>query len=362
MGLDTQGLFERLQRIANPVGPSGFERLALDAWQADAEGIGGGSTVTRHPAGGVEVRTPNEAEDEQLNAGGKPEPRWPARLITGHIDEIGVVVTGADSTGCLFFKPIGGWDPTVLSGQRITLMTRVGPIRGVIVRKGVHLMDLEERKTLKMENLFIDIGALTQEEAEERVRPGDHGVIDASLERLGDELVLGRALDNRIGAFAVLEAARRVSRPLDVPLVALATTGEEIGWQSSGAGIAGSTRRFAEAVVVDMGFESGHPDFPARKAGERKFGTGVTFHRGGALSEDMFEKMEAIAEARGIPRTIRAINGYSGTDSDGISRSGCPTTLVSIPIRYMHTPCEIARLEDIEALVSLLVGFAESPR
>jgi putative aminopeptidase FrvX len=346
MSMPHEGLYQRLEKISNPIGPSGFERAVLDAWQEEAGTIKGG-TLARFPVGGVQVRL--------------GETHATPRLITGHIDEIGVIVTGFDASGCLRFRTIGGWDPSVLCAQRIVLVTRKANLRGVVVRKGVHLMEGDERNKITLDNLWIDIGCKSKEEAQQIVRPGDFGVIDARLERFGADFVLGRALDNRVGAFAVLEAARRCSSGvLDRPLVALATTCEEIGGQSSGAGIAGITQRFHEAVVVDMGFESGHPDFPTKTAGERTYGSGVTLHRGGALSEDMFEKLEAIAERDGIPYTIRAIAGYSGTDADGISRSGCPTTLVSVPIRYMHTPCEMARLDDIEALVGLLVAFASA--
>jgi putative aminopeptidase FrvX len=138
----------------------------------------------------------------------------PRIMLAGHIDEIGVMVTHIDDEGFVYFEGVGGWDSQVLVGQRIRLLTRKGHVMGVVGKKPIHLMKNEEKdKVSKIEDLWIDVGAKDRAAAAARgVRVGDAGVIDSSLVELGDDLIASRSVDNRIGAYIVLEALRLLAR------------------------------------------------------------------------------------------------------------------------------------------------------
>ena len=132
----------------------------------------------------------------------------------GHIDEIGLIVTHIDEQGYLWFRGVGGWDAQILVGQRVVLDTRAGKVTGVVGKKPIHLLREEERKKVaEVRDLHIDIGARDGEEARERVRVGDVAVIDADPVELPNGRLVSRALDNRLGSFVALEAARLVARP-----------------------------------------------------------------------------------------------------------------------------------------------------
>src|SRR4051812_49774327 len=134
-------------------------------------------------------------------------------MFAGHIDEIGVMVTHVDDDGYLSFDTIGGWDHQVFVGQRIILLGRAGQVTGVVGKKAIHLMEQEEReKVSKVENLWIDIGATSRAEAEARIRIGDPGVLSAGVIEFPNGRLVSRCIDNRIGAFVVLEALRLLAK------------------------------------------------------------------------------------------------------------------------------------------------------
>lgn len=152
-------------------------------------------------------------------------------MLAGHMDEIGLMVSHVTDSGYLYARPIGGWDGQILPGQRVWVQTKTGRVLGVIGRKPIHLLDEEDRKkVVKVEDLWIDIGAESKADALKKVEIGDPIVLAHNPDRLSDDLLVARGVDDRIRAFVVLEALRQLKalKP-KAAVFAVATVQEEIG-------------------------------------------------------------------------------------------------------------------------------------
>src|SRR5688500_12270814 len=204
------------------------------------------------------------------------------------------MVAHVDDEGYVYFDGIGGWDSQVLVGQRVLLLTRAGEVRGVIGKKPIHLMKQEERdKVSKIRDLWIDVGAKDKAAADEMgVRVGDSGVIDTQVLRLGEDLIASRAIDNRIGAFVVLEAVRLLSekKKLRACVSAVATTQEEIGYSGGGARSSAYRLDPQVAIVVDVTFASDAPGIEKKEVGEHKLGGGPVITRGSAANAAVVDR------------------------------------------------------------------------
>jgi endoglucanase len=237
-------------------------------------------------------------------------------------------------------------------------------VPGVIGKKAIHLMQEEERtKASKMKDLWVDVGASSLDEVHGLgLRVGDPMVLDQGMIRLAGDRIASRAIDNRIGAFVVLEAARMlagVEGRARAAAFAVATTQEEIGYQGGGARSSAYELRPDVALVVDVTFSTDVPDVPKKELGDHKIGGGPVLSRGSAAHPVVFERLVDTAEREGIPFTIQASPRSTRTDADSIhlTRSGVPTGLVSVPNRYMHSPNEIVSLADLENTARLLAAF-----
>jgi endoglucanase len=283
-------------------------------------------------------------------------------MLAGHLDEIGVMVMHIDDDGFLHFDAIGGWDSQVLVGQRILLDGRDGPVTGLVGKKAIHLMKNEERdKVSKITDLWIDIGAANKAEAEARVRIGDAGVIATSVVELPGGRIASRSIDNRIGAFVVLEALRMLSQ--DAPqasVTAVGTTQEEISYTGGGARSTAFALEPDAAIVVDVTHATDFPGAEKKEQGDFKLGAGPVISRGSAVNRVVFEQLVAAAEAEGIAYRIEAAPRATHTDADSIytARRGVATGLVSVPCRYMHSPNEMVALEDLDRAARLLAAWA----
>ncbi len=288
----------------------------------------------------------------------------PRILLAGHIDEIGIMVSHIDDSGYLFFQVIGGWDTHVLVGQRVRLLTADGDVIGVVGRKPIHLIDHDERQqACKLKDLWIDIGAKDRKEALKRVQVGCAGVLDAPLYEFPHRRIVCRSLDNRIGTFVVLETLRLLAEAQERPIAsvaAVATTQEE----TSAAGAKTAAFRFDPHVslVVDVTWATDQPDSNKKEHGNVKLGGGPTLSRGAANSPLVYQRLVDIAEREHIPYSLQITPRYTGTDADAIynARAGVATGLVSIPLRYMHTPNEMVDLADVEHTIQLMVAFVHS--
>jgi endoglucanase len=282
-------------------------------------------------------------------------------LVMGHIDEIGLIVTHIDDEGCLWFRAVGGWDAQILVGQRVLLDTAEGPLTGVVGKKPIHLLREEDRKKVAdIRDMHIDIGARDGEQARERVLIGDVAVIDAQPAELPNGRLTSRALDNRLGSFVALEAARLVAEAGGArwELTSVAVAQEEITFGGS------RTSAFSlepdAAIVVDVTHATDAPGIDVKESGKHELGSGPVLTRGSIVNQRLFELLLATARAEKIPFTVEAAARSTGTDADAVhlSRGGVPTAVVSIPIRYMHSPVELVQLDDVHAAARLIAAAA----
>ena len=288
----------------------------------------------------------------------------PTLLMTGHMDELGLIIKYVDDKGFLYFDTVGGFDLSTISGRRLSIMTDNGVVKGVTGRRAIHLLDDEEKKQLpKKHNIWIDIGAKSKKEALKRIRIGDVGVYDQAFELMTGSIGIARAFDNKSGCYVVCEALRRLSKDreqLQARVVSVATSQEEIGCRGARAIAGGIQADFA--IAVDVGHATDHPECDNRRFGENILGNGPILTRGANANPVMFRKLVEIAEANNIPYQVEADPRPTATDGRELQMGpgGVPTAVVSIPLRYMHTPSEIVDLEDIENTVRLLVAYAKS--
>ncbi|MEO8635400.1 MAG: M42 family metallopeptidase [Gemmatimonadales bacterium] len=335
-----------LKQLLDSPGPSSFELRPARAWRAEAG----------HFADRVEA-------DVSGNSFATVNPdASPRIMLAGHIDEIGVMVTYIDDEGYLSFEPVGGWDHQVFVGQRVQLLGTAGPVDGVIGKKAIHLMDKDDReKVSKAEDLWIDIGASGRAEAESRVRVGDPGVLAATVLEFPNGRLVSRSLDNRIGAFVVLEALRLLSTDRPAARVsAAATTREEISYTGGGARPGAAVLAADVAIVVDVTHATDYPGVEKRRHGDYKIGGGPVLTRGAAMNPVVFDLLVSSAEAEGIPYTVEGAARQTSTDADNIFTAlrGIATGLVSVPLRYMHSPNEMVALDDVERTARLLAAFS----
>ncbi|MDQ6812033.1 MAG: M20/M25/M40 family metallo-hydrolase [Actinomycetota bacterium] len=330
-------------------GPSGYESAPAAVWLAAASAF---ATVSTDVLGTPLALVPAKHGARQ------PPPRL---LVMGHIDEIGLIVTHIDDEGYLWFREVGGWDAQILVGQRLIVDTRDGPLKGLVGKKPIHLLrDEDTKKVADIREMHIDIGARDGAQARERVRIGDVAVIDAQPAELPNGRLTSRALDNRLGAYVALEAARLVAQAggAQWELAAVAAAQEEItlgGSRTSAFALAP-----AAAIVVDVTHATDAPGIDVKGSGKHELGSGPVLSRGSTLHDGLFELLHQTAEAEQIPFTIEASARSTGTDADEVhvSRGGVPTGLVSIPIRYMHSPVELVQLDDVAACARLIAAAA----
>lgn len=330
-----------LKKLLDTPGPSGFESAPARVWRGEASKF----AKVRGDVAGNSIA--------EINPNGSP-----TIMLAGHIDEIGVIVTYIDDDGYAYIGPIGGWDPQVLVAQRIRFLGRNGDVFGVVGKKPIHVMKSEERdKASKMTDLWVDIGAASKKEAEKLLSVGDPGVIDSKSMEFPNNRLVSRSIDDRIGAFIVLEALRRYSeKPGAAHVVAVATTQEEIGYRGGGAGICATCLGPQMAIVVDVTFATDHPQIEKKEIGEAKIGGGPVFARGSIISPVVFNLLRKTAEKKKIPYAVHAAGRDTSTDADAIhiAREGVATALVSVPNRYMHSPNEMVSLVDVDNIATLL--------
>lgn len=281
-------------------------------------------------------------------------------LLSGHIDEIGLIVSTISEEGQLYFKPIGDWDPAVLVGQRVWIK---GTIPGVIARTPVHLLSDEERhKVCELYEMSIDVGVSTREAAERLVEVGDEAVLHGSLIRLGESTVVARGLDNKSGAYVVAETLRRAKDRLrpEVGIFAVGAVQEEVGYRGAASAGFGITPQIGIAVDVSHAsdYQQAHSGHLARVA----LGKGPVIARGANVNPVVYRLLRKAAEDASRPFQLEAEGESSYTDAAALQTSGAgvATGLIGIPLRYMHSPCEMLNLDDLEACVDLLVDFCLS--
>jgi putative aminopeptidase FrvX len=335
--------YDFLKRLLSTPGPSGYEEAAAGVWREEAAKF-------------ADVRGDRMGNSfATIGTGGSPK-----IMLAGHIDEIGVMVTHIEDSGLLRFTGVGGWDSQVLVGQRIRLLTGSGEVVGVIGKKAIHVMEPEERKKVsEIKGLWIDVGAKDGDEARGMVRVGDAGVLDQDLVEFPNGRISSRSVDNRMGAFVVLEALRLLSEEenLNAEVVAVACVQEEIGLYGARGASFGLDPH--AAIAVDVTHATDTPGVSKDQNGDHALGSGPVIARASNLSPVVSGGLIEAAEAAGIPYTLQADSRSTGTDADAIQfqRAGIATGLVSCPNRYMHSPNEMVDVEDVENCARVIAAY-----
>ena len=290
-------------------------------------------------------------------------PQAPLRvMLAGHCDQIGLIVQHIDDEGFLYVQPIGGWDPEVLIGQRMTVWTAGGPVLGVIARKPIHLLTEEERKQApKMKDLWLDIGAANKEEAQKMVRIGDSVTVELGFRTMPNNFAISPAMDDKAGCWVVIEALRRAcqGKKLACGLYAVSTVQEEIGLRGAKTSAFGIDPQVG--VAVDVTHATDCPTIEKKEEGDVRLGRGPVIHRGPNMNHKVVEKLIQAADKNKIAYQLAASAKATGTDANAIqvNRAGVAAGLISIPNRYMHSPVEMISLDDMDRAADLLARFAE---
>jgi putative aminopeptidase FrvX len=285
-------------------------------------------------------------------------------MIAAHIDEIGLMIHHIGDDGFLHFQMVGGNDSIIADGQRVWVQGR-RRVAGVVGRKSMTVQspsEMNEKPTTK--ELWIDIGTKTKDEAEEVVSLGDVATFQPEFQALLSGRATGRAFDNKAGVFAMAETMRYIAEGgrlnSDVGVYAVATVQEEIG--SRGAQTAAYEIAPQIAVAIDMGVATDVPGLMPHEYGLLALGKGPAISRGPNTNHALYEMLLMTAESTGRPIQVRPDPASSPTDARAlqITRSGAAAALLEVPLRYMHTPCEVLDLEDVDGCARVLAAFCES--
>jgi putative aminopeptidase FrvX len=338
--------FAFLEELVNAPSPSGFEQPAQ---RVIRDYLGGYADELRTDVMGNVIAV--------LNPEGRPRV-----MLAGHCDEVGFMVRYITEEGFIHFSPIGGVDPHLVPGQKVHIHSAKGPVLGVVGKKAIHLMTPEDRKkVLEFHQQWIDIGARSRREAERRVSIGDCMTFATRFERLQGNTVVARGFDDKMGSFVAAEALRLAAQgKLKASLVAVSTVQEEIGLR--GAATSAFSVEPDVAVAIDVDHGTDYPDAEKKRAGEIKLGAGPVLNRGANMNPVVTERLIEAAKKAKIACQMKGVPGASGTDAWAIqlSRGGVATGLVSVPLRYMHTPIEVLNLRDLEGAAKLLAAFVAS--
>ncbi|MCC6694503.1 MAG: M42 family metallopeptidase [Candidatus Hydrogenedentes bacterium] len=280
-------------------------------------------------------------------------------MLAGHVDEIALMVNHIDDKGFLGFQAIGGIDASVLDGQRVQVHHEKGAVPGVIGRKAIHLTDPDERgKPMQIHQMWIDIGAKNKKEAQRLVAIGDPATIDAGFLELRNDRVVARAMDDRIGAFVILETMRLLhKRKVPCAVYCVTTVQEEVGLRGATTSAYGCNPH--AGIAVDVAHATDHPNCDNKRYGAFTLDGGPILHLGPNINPIVAKGLIAAAKRKRIPYQVEAAPRGTGTDANAmqLSRGGVATGLIGVPNRYMHSPVEMVSLRDVEQCSELLAEW-----
>jgi endoglucanase len=332
-----------LEELVNAPSPSGFEQAA--------------QSVVRQYAGEFADEVVTDVMGNVIaavNPGGKPRV-----MLAGHCDEIGFMVRYITDQGFIHFSPIGGVDAHLVPGQKVHVHSSKGPVLGVVGKKAIHLMEADERKkVLDFHQQWVDIGAADRKDAEKRVSVGDPITFATSFERLDGQIAVARGFDDKMGSFVVMDALRLVSSSkLKAAVFAVSTVQEEVGLR--GAATSAFSVDPDVAIAVDVTHATDYPDADKKRFGDTTLGGGPVLHRGANMNPVVTERLFAASKKARLKHQIIGVPGRSGTDAWAMQlvRGGVASSVVSVPLRYMHTPIEVLDIRDLQAAAKLLATF-----
>ncbi|MDH4469583.1 MAG: M42 family metallopeptidase [Verrucomicrobiae bacterium] len=335
-----------LKELLETPSPSGFETRGQQLWIDYVKPFADKVTVDSY---GNAFAT--------INPEGSPK-----ILFSGHMDEIGMMVSFISEEGFLYFKGIGGIDQTLVRGQRVTIHSSSGPIPGVTGLLAIHLQEPEDRKKVPhLHEMYIDIGASSRKEAEKLVHIGDAITYTAGFVELAGGRFAARGCDNRIGAWAAAEAFCLVAKNrknLKASVVAVSTIQEENGLY--GASMAGYSIHPDVALVVDVTHATDIPNCSKPQHGDVRLGKGPVLSVGSTNHPIVNELLRSVAKSKKIALQVETNPRWTGTDADAIfcQKGGIPTVSIGVPNRYMHSPVEMIHFSDLQETAELLAAFA----
>ncbi|MFN0017887.1 MAG: M42 family metallopeptidase [Pirellulaceae bacterium] len=337
---------EFLKRLLETPSPSGYERPAQDVVRQYVADFADKVTTDLH--GNVIAAK---------NPGGKLRV-----MFAGHCDQIGMVVTHINDNGFLYAQTIGGWDAQQLIGQRMVIWTSGGPIPAVISRKPIHLLTDEERKqVVKLEDLWLDIGAKTKAEAAELIRVGDPVTLKLGFQEMRNGLANAPQMDNKTGLWVCIEGLRRAAKKgLKCSVYAVSTVAEEIGLRGVQTAAFGIDPQVG--IAVDVTHATDCPSIDKKQQGDIALGSGPVIFRGPNMNPVVTERLINLAKEHCLSYQLAANGRAVSNDANAmqINRAGVATGLVAIPNRYMHSAVEMVSLEDIDKAADLLAAFVTS--
>lgn len=275
-------------------------------------------------------------------------------LMTGHMDEIGLGITLIRPDGLLHIKPLGAVAKATYLGQKVRIISERGVLYGAVV----YTEALGKKKDLDAKDLLIDIGAASKEDAEKYVTPGDVVTFDTDYRELLSNRISARALDDRVGAFIVMEALIKAKeKGCSIGVYSAATVGEET--TMNGAYFVSQRVKPTLAIAVDVTYTSDYPGTDDATSGSVGLGKGPVLCNNTTHGKKINQLLKEAAQKAVIKVQFETESGRTGTDADVMHKTGegVPVSLVSIPLRYMHTPAETVSLEDVEDCINLLAEF-----
>ena len=338
--------YQFLQTLLNTPSPSGFETRGQKVW---VDYVSKFADSVETDAYGNAYATLNPKGD-------------PTVFMSGHVDELGFMVSHISDEGFLSIKGIGGIDNTLVRGQRITVHGAKGPVSGVTGLLAIHMQEPDDRKKVPdLHTMYVDIGVSSRKEAEKLVSVGDAVTYSAEFQELQGGRFAARGCDNRIGAWTAAEGLRLASLKkgkLKAKIVAVSTIQEENGLY--GASMAGYNVHPDVALVVDVTHSTDIPNCTKTKHGDVKMGNGPVISIGSANHPVVNARLREVGKKAGIPLQVEVNPVRTGTDADAIfkTKGGIPTTSIGVPNRYMHSPVEMIQFSDLERTAELLAVFA----
>ena len=283
-------------------------------------------------------------------------------MLIAHHDVISLMVTYIDDNGFLYVKPSGGIDSSILPARKLIIRHEGNSVIGIIGKKPVHLMGNDANNTkVNYEDIWIDIGANSLEEAAELVSIGDYAYFCTESEELPNDIITGSYLDDIAGLKVLLNLAEQLHKknlPWDIYFVA--SNYEEIGMR--GAHVAANAIHPAVCICIDVTHATDYPSMNIIRYGDIKLGEGCALAKGPNVYPKLFDALKNAATKNKIPYQIEVSPYPTGTDANVIQLAdkGIKTALVSIPCRYMHTPHEMCSKNDIAAAASIIYSFLQT--
>ncbi|HCD53072.1 MAG TPA: M42 family peptidase [Balneolaceae bacterium] len=334
-----------LEELLMTPSPTGYEKPGVVVWKNYVDQFADKVMTDAYGSCAAKIETSNDVATVLLEA---------------HSDEIGMVVQHITEQGFIYINKLGGSDSTIARAKKVYIHNKNGRVVGVTGNTAIHLQDAKNGggKQPAWKDIYVDIGVSSKEEALDLVQVGDPITYASDSEYLNDEILTGRALDNRIGGYIIAEALRRLSTmksKLKVNVMALNAVQEEVG----GFGARMMSYRFMPdvAIVTDVTHATDTPGIDQKENGTVLLGKGPTIQHGGANHPRLVEFIETICADKEIDIQHEATSVRTGTDTDSIfyQQTGIPSALISLPLRYMHSPVELCNMNDVEDLITIMV-------